>query len=258
MSRQEHIEKLITIHEKRLQELEKTKAFQGISVDPKVPLEINEIQEEIDGLHRELEILKQGLNPFTEKGMQKLQEVQITTQTSMVSISWPTGEVEIRIKGSPSNFTSDQKSNLLQMLALSLECPVEAINILAIRNGSTIVKVEMPQEAIKKLIELYEDDDKVIQELEIQDVSPLDSAMIGKIEKAILYSQEPERITFENFEVTFKGDHKSYKIKYDKGKWDCSCTFFQARRVCSHIMTLERILIGSVEPAEAEILGEED
>lgn len=253
MSRQKHIEKLISIYERRLQELEKIRAFQGISVDPKIPLEINEIEEEIEGLYRELEILKQDLNPLVEIDMQKTQEVQITTQTSMVSVSWPTGEVEIRIKGSPSNFTSDQKSNLLQMLALSLECPVEAINILAIRNGSTIVKVEMPQEAIKKLVELVEDDDKVIQELEIQDI-----ALIGKIEKAMIYSREPERITFNNFEVTFEGDHKSYKIKYDNEKWDCGCKFFQTRGICSHVMALERLLVGSVKQAEIEILEEED
>lgn len=251
MSRQKHIEELITIHEKRLQELEKIGAFQGISTDPKITLEINEIKEEMDNLYGELELLKLGLNPFTEKGLQKIQEVQMVIQKSMV-VSWATGEVEIRIKGSPSNFTSEQKSNLLQMLALSLECPVEAINILAIRNGSTIVKVEMPQDAIKKLVELYEEDDKVIQELEIQDISLLKREMIGKIEKAVLYAQEPERVTFNSFKVTFQGNYKSYKIKYDDGKWDCDCNFFQARGVCSHVMALERMLIGSIEQAKAK------
>ena len=79
----------------------------------------------------------------------------------------------------------------------------------------------------------------------------MDSGMIGKIEKAILYSQEPERITFEKFTVTFNGDHKQHKIAYNQGEWTCDCKFFQSRGVCSHVMTLERILIGSVKPAEA-------
>jgi hypothetical protein len=79
----------------------------------------------------------------------------------------------------------------------------------------------------------------------------MDSGMIGKIEKAIHYSEEPERITFERFEVTFDGNHKPHKITYDQGHWHCDCNFFQARGVCSHTMTLERVLIGSVEPAEA-------
>ena len=82
----------------------------------------------------------------------------------------------------------------------------------------------------------------------------MDSAMIGKIEKAMHYAQEPERISFERFEVTFTGNHKKHKITYDQGQWHCDCGFFQARGVCSHVMTLERVLIGSVKPAEAVVM----
>lgn len=79
----------------------------------------------------------------------------------------------------------------------------------------------------------------------------MDSGMIGKIEKAMLYAQEPERISFEKFDVTFQGDHKLHRISYDHGHWHCDCNFFELRGVCSHVMTLERLLIGSVKPAEA-------
>jgi hypothetical protein len=79
----------------------------------------------------------------------------------------------------------------------------------------------------------------------------MDSGMIGKIEKAMMYAREPERITFEQFDVTFNGDHKPHKISYNHGQWACDCTFYKARGVCSHIMTLERLLAGSVKPAEA-------
>ncbi len=79
----------------------------------------------------------------------------------------------------------------------------------------------------------------------------MDSGMIGKIEKAMIYSKEPERITFEKFEVTFDGNHKSHHITYSNGTWACDCNFFEVRGVCSHIMTLERLLAGSVKPAEA-------
>ncbi len=247
MPKQKHIEQLITIHERRLRELEKTEAYQGISIDPKVPLEIDEIKEELNSLCRELEFLKQESNPFSEKGMQGF---QMKTQISRISVLFPTGEVEIRIKGDPSNFTYEQKSRLLRMLALSLECPIGEINVLGIRKGSVIVKVEMPEKAVKKLVNLYEDNDEVIKKLEIQDVS-LDSGMIGKIEKAIVYSQQPERITFEKFNVTFEGNHAEHTIAYNDGNWTCDCSFFQSRGVCSHIMTLERVLIGSVMPAEA-------
>ena len=79
----------------------------------------------------------------------------------------------------------------------------------------------------------------------------MDSGMIGKIEKAMIYAQEPERITFDKFEVTFNGDHNQHEISYNNGHWRCDCHFFEARGVCSHVMALERLLIGSVKPAEA-------
>lgn len=79
----------------------------------------------------------------------------------------------------------------------------------------------------------------------------MDSGMIGKIEKAMQYAQEPERISFQSFTVTFHGDHKQHTVSYNKGNWTCDCHFFAARGVCSHIMTLERVLIDWVKPAEA-------
>lgn len=78
----------------------------------------------------------------------------------------------------------------------------------------------------------------------------MDAAMIGKIEKAMQYAQEPDRLNFQQFSVVFKGDHKNHTVRYENGAWSCDCNFFQARGVCSHIMTIERVLSGSVEPAE--------
>jgi hypothetical protein len=74
--------------------------------------------------------------------------------------------------------------------------------------------------------------------------------MIGKIEKAMRYAQEPDRIHFEEFHVNFHGDHNSHLVKYNHGKWSCDCGFFGARGVCSHVMTLERVLMGMVTPAQ--------
>ncbi|MFQ5611608.1 MAG: hypothetical protein ACE5H9_05690 [Anaerolineae bacterium] len=79
----------------------------------------------------------------------------------------------------------------------------------------------------------------------------MDSGMIGKIEKAMQYAQEPERIAFDSFKVTFDGDHRQHSVEYRYGHWTCDCHFFECRGVCSHIMTLERLLIDWVKPAEA-------
>jgi hypothetical protein len=70
----------------------------------------------------------------------------------------------------------------------------------------------------------------------------MDSGMIGKIQKAKRYAQEPERIRFEQFGVTFQGNHDTYTVTYEGGRWQCGCRFFASRGVCSHTMTLERLL----------------
>lgn len=70
----------------------------------------------------------------------------------------------------------------------------------------------------------------------------MDSAMIAKISKAREYAQQPERISFKSFEVTFQGRHQNYTVTFDRGAWHCECDFFVQRGVCSHTMTMERVL----------------
>ena len=69
----------------------------------------------------------------------------------------------------------------------------------------------------------------------------MDSAMISKIEKAKRYAEEPERITITQLTVHFRGEHDTYRVAYDHGRWSCECRFFAQRGVCSHTMTLERL-----------------
>lgn len=68
------------------------------------------------------------------------------------------------------------------------------------------------------------------------------SSLIGKIEKAKRYAQEPERITFSGFTVVFHGKNDDHKISYSKGKWHCTCYFFSQWETCSHVMALQQIL----------------
>jgi len=78
----------------------------------------------------------------------------------------------------------------------------------------------------------------------------MDSGMIGKIQKAKRYAQEFDRITFNEFQVTFKGNHDTYTVTYDGGQWGCGCNFFAKRGVCSHTMALEKILGVMLAPGE--------
>ncbi|MCS7206928.1 MAG: SWIM zinc finger family protein [Dehalococcoidia bacterium] len=68
------------------------------------------------------------------------------------------------------------------------------------------------------------------------------SSLISKIEKARLYAQERERVTFQQFTATFRGEHDTYTVTYDAGRWACTCPFFQRQNTCSHTRALEQIL----------------
>jgi len=79
----------------------------------------------------------------------------------------------------------------------------------------------------------------------------MDSGMIGKIQKARMYAEEPERIRFQQFRVTFRGENSQHVTSFDQGKWSCTCNFFASRGVCSHTMAMERLL-GVMLPPLAE------
>jgi len=68
------------------------------------------------------------------------------------------------------------------------------------------------------------------------------SSLIGKIEKAKRYAQEPERITLSGFTAVFRGENDNHKIGYSSGKWHCTCYFFSQWGTCSHVMALQQIL----------------
>ena len=78
----------------------------------------------------------------------------------------------------------------------------------------------------------------------------MQSSLIGKIEKAKRYAQEPERVTFSELVVKFRGENNDLTTKYKEGRWYCSCGFFSSWGVCSHTMALERML-SSMLPEEA-------
>ncbi|MCJ7695281.1 MAG: hypothetical protein MUO40_07615 [Anaerolineaceae bacterium] len=72
----------------------------------------------------------------------------------------------------------------------------------------------------------------------------MDSGMIGKIDKAKRYAEERERISFKNFEVTFRGDNNLHTTKFVEGQWQCTCHYFQTRGLCGHTMAMEIVLEG--------------
>src|SRR4030042_324119 len=80
--------------------------------------------------------------------------------------------------------------------------------------------------------------------------SKMRSSLIGKIEKAKRYAQEPDRVTFSGLTAVFRGENEAHKLHYSNGKWHCTCHFFSQWEICSHVMALQQIL-GKMLPKEA-------
>ncbi len=76
----------------------------------------------------------------------------------------------------------------------------------------------------------------------------MQSSLIGKIEKARRYAQEPDRVTFSDFSVKFRGENDTYTTDYKSGKWRCTCNFFSSWGICSHTMALQKILDNMLPP----------
>jgi hypothetical protein len=76
------------------------------------------------------------------------------------------------------------------------------------------------------------------------------SSLIGKIEKAKRYAEEPERVTISSFSAVFRGENDSHTLTLTDGVWHCNCNFFSEWGECVHIMTLQRLL-GKMLPAES-------
>ncbi|TFG46280.1 MAG: hypothetical protein E4H31_01575 [Dehalococcoidia bacterium] len=80
----------------------------------------------------------------------------------------------------------------------------------------------------------------------------MQSSLIGKIEKAHRYAQEPDRISFTDLSVKFRGENGIHDTQLKDGQWHCTCSFFVTWGRCSHTMALEKIL-GSMLVEEARI-----
>lgn len=72
----------------------------------------------------------------------------------------------------------------------------------------------------------------------------MNSGMIGKIEKAHRYAQEPRRVQVQTFAATFTGSHDEYQVSLADGAWTCTCHTFEAHVLdsCPHVMAIQQML----------------
>ncbi|MEI6181194.1 MAG: hypothetical protein WCP31_10595 [Chloroflexales bacterium] len=81
------------------------------------------------------------------------------------------------------------------------------------------------------------------------------SDLIGKVEKARRYAEEPERIKFDELRATFHGGNSNHTITLKDGHWGCDCAFFHTWGTCAHVMAMQRILnpMLTAEARQAEL-----
>jgi hypothetical protein len=68
----------------------------------------------------------------------------------------------------------------------------------------------------------------------------MDYSMIGKIQKAKEYAEEPQRVTFNSLKVEFHGDNGTHIITLGPDGWHCTAPGFQKYGISPHIMAMER------------------
>lgn len=74
--------------------------------------------------------------------------------------------------------------------------------------------------------------------------------IVSDVKKSKRYSEETDRIKILAFTASFKGDNKEHQIIYRDGKWENpTSAYFAQHQISTHIMTMERLLKGWVEPA---------
>jgi hypothetical protein len=68
------------------------------------------------------------------------------------------------------------------------------------------------------------------------------SSMIGKVEKAMRYAHEPDRVKISAINASFAGDNGTHTISLDADQWHCDCHLFESAGGCSHTLAIQKML----------------
>jgi hypothetical protein len=68
------------------------------------------------------------------------------------------------------------------------------------------------------------------------------SSMIGKVEKAMRYAHEPDRVKLTAFRASFAGDNGTHLVTLDADAWHCDCHLFESAGGCTHTLAMQKML----------------
>ncbi|MDQ3879792.1 MAG: hypothetical protein M3295_01720 [Chloroflexota bacterium] len=66
--------------------------------------------------------------------------------------------------------------------------------------------------------------------------------MIGKVEKAMRYAHEPDRVKMRRLELDFQGDNGAHRVELDADTWRCTCHLFESWGSCVHTLAVQKML----------------
>ena len=66
--------------------------------------------------------------------------------------------------------------------------------------------------------------------------------MIGKVEKAMRYAHEPDRVKLSACTASFNGDNSTHTVSLEADRWRCDCHFFESAGGCTHTLALQKML----------------
>ena len=78
------------------------------------------------------------------------------------------------------------------------------------------------------------------------------SSVIGKVEKAMRYAHEPDRVKLQSFRASFAGDNGTHTVSLDAETWQCDCHLFESAGGCTHTLAIQKMLDPMLSDASRE------
>lgn len=70
----------------------------------------------------------------------------------------------------------------------------------------------------------------------------MQSSIIGKVEKAMRYAHEPDRVKLLRVEADFAGDNGRHRVRLENDHWQCDCNLFASAGGCAHTLAAQKML----------------
>ncbi len=200
--KKDNIKRLITKYERRLQKLREQRAIEGRSVDPKIPIEIEDIEAEIEELQTELKALESsGADEATQR-----------VPSQLIEDTNPKQRIQIYLQGEISSLSAERRSSIIDALAGLLRIPPGAIEVYQVYGGSIVFDLGLSTNAVQRLRSLLQSNNAQLRLLKIEKV--ILERKVGEIEVWIIKAGKFHLVASTQPAVSSDIHRKSQRAKY--------------------------------------------